>query len=364
MYGSALLVRGILIIRNKIILRGTHAHLSVLGSNLLEVRIPNSGLKWKAGQHFFFRFTGLNFFDSLQSHPFTACTVPSSSGGKGAAGDLIALAKIRRGLILDLANHAFWQNGLRVDVWVDGPYGAPLKTLPAYERILLLGGGSGECICTSDKAASILSNPSLDTGLSFITSTANELVHQHGRTDFHVVTVCRDGNQLQAYLDLLPSESDHRLSTYSTGVPVLSDSATQPLLPSVEEIDEEKQEKRSAPAGGCCSSRAIATTAHSEPEISPARANSPSSDDAYETEKTMPPKTIAVKDVKAARPDLKSIIAEEASQAHGSRLAIVACGPDSFMRDVQDSVAALQWDILKGRSKVNEVYLRSEAFHW
>lgn len=138
-YGSALLVRGILIIRNKLVLRGTHAHLSVLGSNLLEIRIPRAeDLKWKAGQHFFFRFTGLNLFDSLQSHPFTACTIPQNNG------DLIALAKIRRGLILDLANHAFWQNGIHVDVWVDGPYGSSLKMLPSYDKILLLGGGSGE----------------------------------------------------------------------------------------------------------------------------------------------------------------------------------------------------------------------------
>lgn len=116
---------------------------------MLEIRLPNSGLKWKAGQHFFFRFTGLNFYDSFQSHPFTACTIPSFSpsysgdNNGSTTGDLIALAKIKRGLILDLANHAFWQNGLHVDVWVDGPYGAPLKVLPAYEKVLLLGAGSG-----------------------------------------------------------------------------------------------------------------------------------------------------------------------------------------------------------------------------
>lgn len=108
---------------------------------MLQIQIPNSGLNWKAGQHFFFRFTGLNFFDTLQSHPFTACTIPNAGTGEG--GNLVALAKIRRGLMLDLANHAFWQNGLHVDVWVDGPYGAPLKMLPSYERVLLLGGGSG-----------------------------------------------------------------------------------------------------------------------------------------------------------------------------------------------------------------------------
>lgn len=108
---------------------------------MLEIRIPSSGLKWHAGQHFFFRFTGLNVYDSIQSHPFTPCTVPSDGST-----DLIALAKIRRGLILDLANHAFWQNGITADVWVDGPYGSPLTVAKSYDRVLLLGGGSGRLI--------------------------------------------------------------------------------------------------------------------------------------------------------------------------------------------------------------------------
>ncbi|KAK9900673.1 hypothetical protein P389DRAFT_166125 [Cystobasidium minutum MCA 4210] len=337
-YGSALLVRGILIIRNKLILRGSHAHLSVLDGNMLEIRIPNSGLHWKAGQHFFFRFTGLNFFDSLQAHPFTACTVPETGGG-----DLIALAKIRRGLMLDLANHAFWQHGLHADVWVDGPYGASLKMLPAYKKILLLGGGSG---------------------LSFVTSAANELVHTHGRTDFHVVAVCRDQNQLQAYLDLLPnrSETKYRLTTRATGLPIAAGAAdVQPLL-SHSQVDAEKQEKKASGGSGCCSSGGGAEKSE---RVSPHEGEEAADEkvDHYFSA-AVPPQTIAVEDIKSARPDLKSIITQEVAEASGSRLAIVACGPESFMRDVQDQVAQVQMDILKGRSKVKEVYLRSEAFHW
>lgn len=131
--------------------------------------------------------------------------------------------------------------------------------------------------------------------------------------------------------------------------------------------DEEKQEKGVTPSKGCnCSSGARSA----EPEIS--RAAKDTHDEDYDTEKldghdhtTMRKKAVvAVKDIKSARPNLKAIIDQEVAEASGSRLAIVACGPDSFMRDVQDHVAKLQMDILKGRSKVNEIYLRSEAFHW
>lgn len=216
----------------------------------------------------------------------------------------------------------------------------------------------------------------LPLGLSFVTSTANELVHQHGITDFHVVAVCRDQAQLQAYLDLLPSrskEGNYRLSTYSTGLPVVADTATEPLLSRIQEVDEEKQEKLQSTGGGCCSSRAAAASARLEqPEISLAGGQTTPFDEDYDNDKmgavdsdvAVPPRTLQVKDIKAARPDLKTIIQQEVKNAIGSRLAIVACGPDSFMRDVQDQVALLQMDILMGRSKVNEVYLRSEAFHW
>lgn len=202
---------------------------------------------------------------------------------------------------------------------------------------------------------------------------------QHGRQDFHVVAVCRDKSQLQAYLDLLPSrlKGSYRLSTHSTGLPILSDSAVEPLLSRLEEVDQEKQENGdsiNAPASGCCSSRAKATEirAGEDTEISLADGRATHPFDTYDSEKNLtsivddnlPPKTMEVEDVKAARPDLKRIIQEEARNAQGSRLAIVACGPDSFMRDVQDQVALLQMEIFKGRSKVNEVYLRSEAFHW
>lgn len=328
---------------------------------MLEIRIPNSGLHWKAGQHFFFRFTGLNFFDSLQAHPFTACTVPETGGG-----DLIALAKIRRGLMLDLANHAFWQHGLHADVWVDGPYGASLKMLPAYKKILLLGGGSGGFPCRLNLDARVLTGPSTVVliGLSFVTSAANELVHTHGRTDFHVVAVCRDQNQLQAYLDLLPnrSETKYRLTTRATGLPIAAGAAdVQPLL-SHSQVDAEKQEKKASGGSGCCSSGGGAEKSE---RVSPHEGEEAADEkvDHYFSA-AVPPQTIAVEDIKSARPDLKSIITQEVAEASGSRLAIVACGPESFMRDVQDQVAQVQMDILKGRSKVKEVYLRSEAFHW
>lgn len=217
--------------------------------------------------------------------------------------------------------------------------------------------------CTATNTATCTCAP----GLSFITSTAIELLHTHSKTNFHIVAVCRDQAQLQAYLDLLPcrSKGKYRLSTHSTGLATTAESATQPLL---SRVDEEMQEKRviTSTGGGCCSSRA---QAEEEPEIAITRSGSSvdlnaEDEKIHQLQEALPPKSVPIKDIKAARPDLRSIIDHEVAEASGSRLAIVACGPESFMKDVQDQVAKLQWDIVKGKSKVEEIYLRSEAFHW
>lgn len=120
-------------------LRGAHAHFTVQGSNLLEIRVTNVGLKWRAGQHYFFRFTGLGLFDTWQSHPFTPITVPAAEGPS----ELVALAKIRSGQMKHLAQLSLWNKALTTGIWLDGPYGKPLDLASSYDRFLIMCGGSG-----------------------------------------------------------------------------------------------------------------------------------------------------------------------------------------------------------------------------
>ena len=116
------------------------ASIRLTAPDLLVIRVRNTNLRWSAGQHFFFRFTGVNFLTSWQSHPFTVCTVPTATST-----DIVAVAKVRKGEIRHLAELQTYlgEETEYLDVWLDGPYGDPLTILPTCDRILLLGGGSG-----------------------------------------------------------------------------------------------------------------------------------------------------------------------------------------------------------------------------
>lgn len=139
-YGSAVLYRIVTILWIRFRkLQGASATLLVKSHRLLEIRIPTTNLQWTAGQHFFFRFTGLNFFDSWQSHPLTPISIPN-----GESTELVALAKIRQGQFKLLGDLAQWKKSITTGIWLDGPYGCSLAILSSYDRVLLLGGGSGE----------------------------------------------------------------------------------------------------------------------------------------------------------------------------------------------------------------------------
>ena len=155
------------------------------------------------------------------------------------------------------------------------------------------------------------------TGLSVIVAAANELALHHNRTDFQLVTTCRNEVQLAVYTDLLRAQ----LSTdgdlpYHLSAHVTEDAKVD------EYIDK------------------IAS------ENSPMLGSKPSMNTLL------------------GRPDLPAIIRDAATDAGAGRLGILACGPESFMATVQDEVAKMNLEILKGISPLSEVYLRSEAFSW
>lgn len=254
----------------------------------------NSNLQWSAGQHFFFRFTGVNFFDSFQSHPFTVCSVPTP-----VCTDVVAVAKVRRGEMKHLAELQTWlgEETEHLDVWLDGPYGSPLAILPTCDKILLLGGGSG---------------------LSFIVAAANKLAVEHQRSDFHVVASCRNEAQMAVYQSLMQAQ----LSSLEKDTPY------QFTMHITEEtLADEYIDKLTAESSPMLHSESTGSSVF-------------------------------------GRPNLRKLVRDAASRAGVDRLGIVACGPEAFMAEVQDEVAALNLEILRGQSQLSEVYLRSEAFSW
>ena len=119
-------------------------------TGLVRVRI-NAPRRVRAapGQHVFLRFLGAGAH-SLTSHPFTIAGVrdAESSGARDAEGsdvrELEVVFRVHGGTTTALAARAAGKVGLSMRVLVDGPYGGIPVTLAAYDRVLLLAGGSGK----------------------------------------------------------------------------------------------------------------------------------------------------------------------------------------------------------------------------
>ena len=110
----------------------------------MKIVIPTK-VAWQPGQHFFVRFLNLGIHAGT-SHPFTIASLPDAvSSEKRSCGVRVmeVYARVHGGITARLAAAA--QNGsLKASrVLLDGPYGGFEGNIKAYDRVLLLGGGSG-----------------------------------------------------------------------------------------------------------------------------------------------------------------------------------------------------------------------------
>jgi NAD(P)H-flavin reductase len=109
------------------------------------VQIPTVNSGWRAGQHVRLRILsgGMGVFGWTESHPFTIASASGSNDGLvllcKKAGDwtgrLVHLAK-------ELSRDVEGQG--KLNVWVEGPFGGPARTVfSSFSGALLVVGGSG-----------------------------------------------------------------------------------------------------------------------------------------------------------------------------------------------------------------------------
>ncbi|RPD73308.1 hypothetical protein L226DRAFT_107589 [Lentinus tigrinus ALCF2SS1-7] len=118
------------------------ATLEALPDNMVKITVPTK-LKWRPGQHFFVRFLDLGIH-AASSHPFTVASLPGSGAEKDGGRNVIEIyARVLGGITARLGAVAK-SGGLKTSrVLLDGPYGGVEAKLDAYDRVLLLAGGSG-----------------------------------------------------------------------------------------------------------------------------------------------------------------------------------------------------------------------------
>ncbi|KAL1746923.1 hypothetical protein HDZ31DRAFT_80856 [Schizophyllum fasciatum] len=116
---------------------GLPATLETLPDNFLCVRLSAPrALPIAPGQHVFLRFLDAGAH-ALTTHPFTVAGL--RDGGRAA--DVVL--RVRGGTTRALAARAAGRPAVGARVMVDGPYGGVPVALRAYDRVLLLAGGSG-----------------------------------------------------------------------------------------------------------------------------------------------------------------------------------------------------------------------------
>lgn len=121
-----------------VFLRPSHskARLSLISSDSLRLtltrRIP---LGWMPGQHVFLAFPTVSNVP-LESHPFTIANIPKEGEGEQ---ELVFIIRGREGLTKRLVERAAEKDGVKIPVFLDGPYGNPTNLRPHTTCVLIAG---------------------------------------------------------------------------------------------------------------------------------------------------------------------------------------------------------------------------------
>ncbi|KAG8351646.1 hypothetical protein FVEN_g13197 [Fusarium venenatum] len=163
----------------------TKAHVTVEDNGFVRVTIP-ANFTWEIGQHCFLRFTGFGLSEALSSHPFTICSLPSTSPADQSV--LVFYLKRHKGFTAKLYEHALQNIGAQVSVLVGGPYGGiNTQLFLNHNHLVVIAGSSG--------AGWTL--PFIEQYIAAHTAEDNEDCrgYQTNRCPFsplHVILACRD----------------------------------------------------------------------------------------------------------------------------------------------------------------------------
>ncbi|RDX54024.1 hypothetical protein OH76DRAFT_1057624 [Lentinus brumalis] len=274
------------------------ASFEALLDNMVKVTIPTK-LKWRPGQHFFVRFLDLGIH-AASSHPFTVASLAGSDPKDSGSGVIEMYARVHGGITTRLRAVAE-QGSLKTSrVLLDGPYGGVEANFQVYDRVLLLGGGSG---------------------VTFVVPLLLDIIRRSKSGELtcrrvHLVWAVRTSNALSWFNSVL--------SEAVKGAPEgVSVSVTHYVTDLAALIDD-----------------GASTETKSE--------TSTGTDD------------IIAKH--SGRPDLPCIVREFC--ADPGTVAIATCGPSSFNLDVGTAVSECEFDIVRGKSQCSEIYFHGESYSW
>ncbi|MAD86624.1 MAG: hypothetical protein CL912_27020 [Deltaproteobacteria bacterium] len=340
------------------------ARVSVEENGFTRVAIP-AKFNWTPGQHCFLRFTGFGIMQSISSHPFTICSMPSSNEHEPS--ELVFYIRHQRGFTAKLHQYALNNANASTPVQIDGPYGGiSLPKLRNSERLLVIAGGSGAGWCLPFIESFFrISRPSM---------VANDEEHGHihrtsdldEKTDAITDAKASSLNSSHKHSSIAGSlrivlatrDTDSRLWFERSVASLFTRLSIPSALSSLAQIQvfvTGEAAKRLSMSGKPIENTNRPGSSTSDDNISPSLSNSHSH--------PLP----ADADEFVGRPGLVEIIREEAGKAAeaGQELSVYVCGPGTMQNDVRNAVAERNLGILRGGvGSGRGVYLYSEHFSW
>ncbi|KAK0459862.1 uncharacterized protein EV420DRAFT_294365 [Desarmillaria tabescens] len=288
------------------------ARVHVTPSGILHLRIPTK-LRWSPGQHIFLRFLSVR---PLESHPFSITTILN---GNDQPNEMSFYIVPMKGFTSSLKDYCKQAGGRRdLFVLLDGPFGHSTPELRAFDKALLIAGGSGIAYI-------------LPIFQDLVRCRKGEVGAKTRCNKIELVWVVRSRDQFQKmeqYIaDTIKGLNDDGVSVsfFVTGKDIRS-----------EGIESSSDDDFVGDAKEKSLSEALPALWH------------------------------------AGRPNLPDIIREK-SQTMGrtccsnqptSFLPSPACGSESIISDVSNTVAGVQIDILQRKTTCQEMYLQTDAYGW
>ncbi|KAK6614149.1 ferric reductase transmembrane [Botrytis cinerea] len=293
-----------------------------------------ANFKWQPGQHCFLRFRGFGLH-ALSSHPFTICSLPSTSINKPS--ELTFYIRHQAGFTARLYSHAMNRPGVQVPVFVDGPYGGidNQKYFSSGRLIVVAGGsGAGWMLPFVEQFLQYQSSKGFPSLWLTKRKRTKRPLTSHPISEILVAPITAGHT-----INTRHSDSHMSLGTHIS-VEVHVTGEAEPMgQPPTKSAPELERSDLSLTEKDIISKHAGASR------------NSDASDEP--------------KDEVRGRPDLPLIIREESATARatGQTVGVFVCGPLAMQNDVRNAVAKENLSIVKSPSS-GGVYLYSEHFSW
>ncbi|KAK5681599.1 hypothetical protein LTS10_006132 [Elasticomyces elasticus] len=289
------------------------ATISLTNNGFVSLEVLTEG-EWDAGQHYFVRLLELQ---SWTAHPFSVSSLPEKSEAEqhSAHNRLVFLIQPRGGFTAQLAKMARADPTRTMRVILDGPYGGiDMKQFTGCKRLVVVAGGSG--VGWVLPLITAFQKRGMDPGEEQATMRV-VLAVRDVQTEHWVGALV---NMTQSVDATCPSRI--AVEIYNTGS--CQDAVERAAQDDGAEKERDEGNERIQPGSAL--------------EVPPQQ------------------------DHFRSRPNLPSIIAEEAASAGSTPLGVFVCGPASMQYDISREVARQQ--LVAAKTGSGDINLHVEHFHW